>query len=123
MLAGPAAMVSRVKRPRTDSRSYWTSRGARQSGQPDRGLLPKLLPHSLQRSSYFVQEDTSDRLRWAKGDGPGSRSLVWGSRYGGSWRSGSDTGLRPPNLMYPVACAIQERVDTGTVVCPVVVAS
>ena len=32
--------------------------------------------------------------------------------------------LRSPNLMFPVASAFQERVDTGThLFCPVVVAS
>jgi len=34
-------------------------------------------------------------------------------------------GLRAPNLMFPAAALqpVQERVDTGTVFCPVVVAS
>src|SRR5579875_60617 len=99
-------MLARVTRPRMLSMSYCTSRGARQSSQADCGRLPKLLPHSLQRSSYLVAWTVQELSVIIVSDGLGVLLVCVGrSRQVGDTRYAAMPACRatlaPPNLMCP----------------------
>src|SRR5262249_38053517 len=90
--------------------------GARHSGQPDSGRLPKRRPHSLQASSYAEQE-YSINVSLCRGEFP--RLTLVGDATGRRKRDLRCSGeLHRPNLMFPAALQPARR-ELTPVLCSV----